>query len=92
MTEEVCLHYLVSGLVQGVGYRYFVKHCADQLNLNGWARNLDDGRVEVVACANEATLAQLERRLREGPPGSQVADVTSTKLDSTMHRGFSIRY
>ena len=43
----------VSGKIQGVGFRKYLKSEADKLNISGWARNLDDGRVEVLAKGNE---------------------------------------
>ena len=67
---------IAKGRVQGVGYRAF---CADhgmKLNVTGYAKNLPDGRVEVVAEADEATLRQLVKLMREGPPFSRVEDVT----------------
>jgi acylphosphatase len=74
----VRLTVLVSGDVQGVGFRYWVRRWAEPLGLNGWASNLSDGRVEVVAegprTAGEQLLAALSG---DGPPGS-VADVRAT--------------
>lgn len=67
---------IVTGRVQGVGYRGF---CADhgmKLNITGYAKNLPDGRVEVVAESDEATLRQLVKLMREGPTHSLVRDVT----------------
>ena len=67
---------LATGHVQGVGYRAF---CADhgmRLNIIGYARNLPDGRVEVVAESDEGTLRQLVKLMRQGPAFSQVRDVT----------------
>ncbi|HEY7503667.1 MAG TPA: acylphosphatase [Gemmatimonadales bacterium] len=65
--------FLVSGVVQGVGFRWFVARHARALGLGGYARNLPDGRVEVVAGggANEA-LARLEALLRAGPAHARV--------------------
>ena len=60
--------FLVSGLVQGVGFRWFVARHARSLGLGGYARNLPDGRVEVVAGGGAAdALARLEELLRAGP-------------------------
>ena len=47
------VHIFVSGLVQGVFFRYFTKKTADKLNLKGWVKNLDDGRVEILAEGDE---------------------------------------
>ena len=60
--------FLVSGLVQGVGFRWFVARHARSLGLGGYARNLPDGRVEVIAGGGPAdALARLEELLRAGP-------------------------
>jgi len=69
----VTSRFLVSGLVQGVGFRWFVARHARALNLAGFARNLPDGRVEVVVSSDEATaIARLEGLLRTGPAHAQV--------------------
>jgi acylphosphatase len=66
----------VTGRVQGVGFRAFCTDEAMRLNIDGYARNLDDGvTVEVVAEADEMTLRAYIERLREGPPFSRVDDV-----------------
>jgi acylphosphatase len=67
--------FLVQGLVQGVGFRYFVYRSAERLGLSGFVRNLPDGRVEVVAAGPEDALRQLEDRLRQGPSHAQVTEV-----------------
>ncbi len=61
------LHAVVHGDVQGVGYRYFVQRKAQQLGLQGWVRNNDDGTVELVAEGSREQLEQLKRALEEGP-------------------------
>jgi acylphosphatase len=88
----VRLHCFVSGRVQGVGFRYFVRGRANELGLTGWVRNLYDGRVEVVAEGEQATLQQLEAALRRGPPGSDVTSVeTEMGEDSGEFRDFAVR-
>lgn len=67
---------LAKGRVQGVGYRAFCADIAMRLNVDGYAKNLPDGRVEVIGEADEATLRQFVEQLREGPPMSRVEDVT----------------
>lgn len=68
--------FVVSGVVQGVGFRWFAARHARALGLSGWARNLPDGRVEVVASgADDAALARLEERLRAGPAHARVEEV-----------------
>ena len=64
--------FLVSGLVQGVGFRWFVARHARALGLAGYARNLPDGRVEVVVSGPDDALPALERLLRAGPASAQV--------------------
>jgi acylphosphatase len=70
-----CAHIVVSGLVQGVGYRYFASRRAERLGLTGYARNLPDGRVEILACGAEGLIADFVNLLRIGPPASDVRDV-----------------
>jgi acylphosphatase len=67
--------FLVSGVVQGVGFRWFVARHARTLGLGGYARNLPDGRVEVVVSGPEAALPELEELLRTGPAYAQVDSV-----------------
>ena len=69
------LHAEISGQVQGVGFRYFVRQNAQDLNLTGWVRNLRDGRVEVTAEGQHHALNQLLVRLRKGPISAEVMDI-----------------
>jgi acylphosphatase len=66
------LHVRVTGVVQGVGFRWFVRERARRLSLAGWVRNLPDGTVEVAASGEEGQLELLRGELRKGPPGAQV--------------------
>lgn len=67
---------LLSGRVQGVGYRWFAREQARELGVRGWVRNLPDGSVEVAASAPDAAaLARFVDRLRIGPRGANVASV-----------------
>ena len=83
--------YVVSGRVQGVGYRYFVLRQADVLGVSGFARNRADGAVEVVAEGTEAVLADFESRLREGPAFAEVANVEREAIAERGSGGFHIR-
>jgi acylphosphatase len=68
--------YVVAGLVQGVGFRWYVARHARGLGLAGYARNLADGGVEVVATGSDgAALARLEELLRAGPAHARVDSV-----------------
>lgn len=74
--------FTISGRVQGVGYRAFAARVARALKLRGGARNLDDGRVEVVASGAVHALDRLESALGEGPRLSRVTRVDAEILDS----------
>jgi acylphosphatase len=84
--------YLVEGIVQGVGFRHFVRNAARRLGLKGIVRNLPDGRVEALAEGGEAPLQAFENALRQGPPASRVTSVTATQeADPPAVSGFEVR-
>jgi acylphosphatase len=83
--------FLISGRVQGVGYRYFAEHSAHETGVTGWARNLDDGRVEVHANGTAAQLDDFEGRLRTGPRFADVRSVESIEAAVLELSGFHIR-
>lgn len=68
-------HVYISGFVQGVGYRQFVKSKAHELGLTGWAKNLPDGRVEAVFQGKRAKIEQMILLCRKGPMLSEVEDI-----------------
>ena len=86
--------YFVSGIVQGVGYRYFAMRMAQRLGLGGYARNLPDGRVEVYASGSASKLAEFRKELERGPQGASVAGVAEEEapLNPEFAKGFSIEY
>ena len=88
---KACRRFRVSGRVQGVAYRAWTRMQADALGLTGWAMNLDDGRVELVACGEAAAIDRLHRLLREGPPAARVTAVEELPADSNIPAGFTIR-
>lgn len=67
--------FLISGRVQGVFYRASTRNKAHELGLTGYAKNLPDGRVEVLAAGSEEALLLLEKWLWQGPPAAQVTAV-----------------
>lgn len=67
--------FVVKGLVQMVGFRYFTKINARELNLYGYAKNLCDSSVQIVVEGNENDIAELKARLKKGPSRSNVSDV-----------------
>lgn len=73
--------FFVSGKVQGVFYRASTVRVAEQLKLRGFARNRPDGRVEVLAVGDPASLEALLNWLRQGPPLARVTDVTEQVED-----------
>ena len=77
----VCRRCFVSGRVQGVFYRATCVRKAESLGLKGFARNLSDGRVEVLACGEEAAIAEFVAWLWEGSPASKVTDVATEHAD-----------
>jgi acylphosphatase len=67
--------YLISGRVQGVGFRWFVEREAATLGVSGWVRNREDGRVEVMATGTREQLNALYARLRQGPRAARIEEV-----------------
>ena len=90
---RVARRYLISGRVQGVGFRYFTKDAADREGVSGWVRNLPDGRVEALVEGEEEAVTRVERALWQGPGGARVAAVAvdDTEPPSGAHHGFSVR-
>lgn len=84
--------FLVSGRVQGVGFRYFARRVATRLGISGWVRNLPDGAVEAVGDGSPDALARFEAELRSGPTLAVVERVRASDTDPTETlRGFEIR-
>jgi acylphosphatase len=71
----IARRYVVSGRVQGVGFRWYVMRRAQALKLRGMVRNLPDGRVEVVAAGSDDAVAKFEGDLRAGPSLARVTDL-----------------
>ncbi|MCC6386898.1 MAG: acylphosphatase [Dehalococcoidia bacterium] len=85
--------YVVSGRVQGVGFRDFVQARARALGLTGYVRNLPDGRsVEAVAAGPAAALDALAAAIREGPGGSHVATFEAMPAAAIDSEGFTVRH
>jgi len=85
------MHVVVSGRVQGVGFRWFVRETAIELDLAGWVRNRPDGRVEVAADGDDERVAQFRDALEQGPPHAHVASVDEVASDGQpLRRPFEI--
>ena len=86
MSDDVrTLRIMVEGRVQGVGFRYFVAREAERRAIGGFARNLGDGRVEIVAQGDGDALAALCEACGRGPRGSQVMRVDITDAAPGTH-------
>lgn len=72
---EARAHLLISGLVQGVLFRKRIMEMAQSRSINGWVRNLRDGRVEAVAEGEKTSLEELVQFCRVGPPEARVRSV-----------------
>jgi acylphosphatase len=73
MTDDLSsVRWLITGRVQGVGFRWFVLRQAESLGIKGWAQNLADGRVEVVGIAAREAIKAFELALRRGPVMARV--------------------
>jgi acylphosphatase len=91
MDNEICRHCFVSGRVQGVSFRYYTLQQAQRLGISGWARNLADGRVEVLACGSAKAVESLHAWLHEGPSLAYVTEVQcQTKTHCDCPNGFKI--
>lgn len=88
---RVARRFVVSGRVQGVGFRYFIQEIASREGLAGRVRNLPDGRVEVVAEGDTESLQRLEAALWCGPSHARVEDVEMESTTPTGHHaGFIV--
>ncbi|MGD1147875.1 MAG: acylphosphatase [Thermoanaerobaculaceae bacterium] len=82
--------FVVSGRVQGVGFRYFVVREAEALGLAGWVRNLPDGRVEVLVSGDDGPVGVLEGRIWQGPPHARVAGVETSPAEAPANAEFRV--
>lgn len=85
--------YRVTGIVQGVGFRWYVREKARRLGLHGWVRNLEDGDVEIAVEGPDEQLAFLLAAVREGPDGARVDEVVTLPVGDlqALDAPFSVR-
>ena len=91
MQGKTRAHVFVSGIVQGVGYRFATVDQANQLGVSGWVRNLPDDRVEGVFEGTKAAVEQMIRWCHKGPLGAVVKDVIVEYEEPKGIREFEIK-
>jgi len=89
---RVARRFVISGRVQGVGFRFFAERAARREGLHGWVRNLPDGRVEAAVEGEVEAVDRFEGQLRHGPSGARVEDLdVEDTVPEGRYTGFSIR-
>ena len=89
---RVARRFVISGRVQGVGFRFFAERAARSEGLHGWVRNLADGRVEAAAEGEAEAMDRFEGNLRHGPSGARVEQVeVEDAVPEGRFTGFMIR-
>jgi acylphosphatase len=91
MDDRIRAHVLVSGRVQGVYYRATTRDTARERGVDGWVRNLDDGRVEAVFEGTEAAVESMIEWCHTGSPKARVDDVSVEYGDPDGVEGFDIK-
>jgi acylphosphatase len=91
--SEAAARWVVSGRVQGVGFRWFAVRLAEKTGVTGWVRNLPDGRVEIAAKGSAEALSELEKGLRAGPGTARVEGVEKSDIPHELidRNSFDIR-
>jgi acylphosphatase len=87
---RVARRFVISGHVQGVGFRWFTQDTAGREGATGWVRNLPDGRVEALLEGEDEAVVRVERALRSGPRGARVDDVAVHDEEPGGYRRFTI--
>jgi acylphosphatase len=84
---KIAKQYVISGRVQGVGFRFFAERVANQLGLRGYVKNRWDGAVEVYAIGDAESLQEFQRHLAEGPRSAHVTGIEES--DEPVRKEFS---
>ena len=90
-SKYTCLKVLVSGRVQGVGYRYGTREQAIALGIVGWVRNRPDGRVEAMISGAATPIDSMMKWFYNGPPAAKVTAVETEQQPVQSFEGFEIR-
>lgn len=85
------VHLVITGRVQGVGYRDWTRREAVRLGLSGWVRNRPDGSVQALIHGDDAAVGQMLDACRRGPPAARVEAVTLHDAHEPVPAGFDIR-
>ena len=89
--EKQCVQCIISGRVQGVGYRATAMLMANKFGVTGWVRNLPDGTVEALICGNNEQVKAMTEWLWQGPFAAKVTNVASKAVSWQEHGGFEAR-
>ncbi|MBW4545853.1 MAG: acylphosphatase [Symplocastrum torsivum CPER-KK1] len=89
--EQIRAHVFITGRVQGVGYRFSTRDEANRLGINGWVRNLSDGRVEALFEGSKAAVEEMISWCHQGPRGAVVKDVAVEYEEPEGLQGFETR-
>jgi acylphosphatase len=89
--KRIAVRLIVTGRVQGVGYRWWARGQARALGVSGWVRNLRDGTVELVAAGGPEAVERMARACREGPPAAMVDSVQRFEAEDEGFDGFKER-
>jgi len=91
--DKARAHLFIDGRVQGVFYRAFTREVAQSLSLDGWVKNLRDGRVEAVLEGEQKVIQQAIQKCYAGPPGARVSKIDIQWEQYTgKESGFNVRY
>ena len=88
----IARHVRITGRVQGVFFRAWMREHADRLGVTGWVRNCPDGRVEAHVEGEEAAVEQMIEHIRQGPPAARVEDVRLWDVELFDFDGFEVRH
>ena len=88
----ICVRVRISGRVQGVGFRYYTRQCAQDLGVRGWVRNLPGGGVEAVLEGERQEVGKLLNLLKTGPTHAIVSGMDISELAEKGYADFNIVY
>ena len=89
--QKKSVYLVINGRVQGVGYRYFAKVKADEIQITGWVKNLPDGKVEIEAEGDLQNLETYLDWLKNGPARAIIRTFTISEIPVSGHKKFNIR-